>query len=80
MKKPVNPFPTSGYYGPDYFCDRKEETKILLNHLKGGQSTVLTAIRKIGKTALIKHVQGLLPKGWISVYIDILHTENEAIF
>lgn len=80
MKIPVNPFPTSGYYGPVYFCDRLAETQTLLTNLKGGQSTLLTAIRRMGKTALIKHVLQLLPTGWQPVYIDILHTENETDF
>lgn len=80
MKKPVNPFPTSGYYGPDYFCNRANETQALLKNLKGGQSTLLTAIRRMGKTALIKHTIGKLPRGWNSVYLDILYTENETDF
>lgn len=80
MKKPVNPFPTSGYYGVDYFCNRVKETQVLLKNLKGGQSTLLTAIRRMGKTALIKHTLGKLPRGWNSVYLDILYTENETDF
>lgn len=78
MRKPLNPFPTSGYYGPEYFCNRVSETKTLLTNLKGGQSSLVTAIRRLGKTALIKHVLGKLPKDWQPVYIDILHTENES--
>jgi AAA+ ATPase superfamily predicted ATPase len=52
-----NPFPTTGYYGPAFFCDREKETATLLRNLKGRQSTTLAAIRRMGKTALIKHVQ-----------------------
>lgn len=78
MKDPVNPFPTTGYYGPKYFCDRVGETKTLVSNLKGGQSTVLTAIRRMGKTALIKHVLGKLPRNWKTIYIDILRTEKES--
>ncbi len=80
MQKPANPFPTSGYYGPEYFCDRRYETDTLLANLKGGQSTVLTAIRRMGKTALIHHVLGMIPKDWQPVYVDILHTEKEPDF
>jgi uncharacterized protein len=76
MKKPGTPFPTSGYYGPEYFCDRQEETKTLLRNIKGGQSTVLTSVRRIGKTGLIKHVLEQLPSGTHGIYIDILATEN----
>lgn len=76
MKTPSTPFPVTGYYGPVYFCNREEEAKILLNNIKGGQSTILTAPRRIGKTALIQHVLAKLPKGNRGIYLDILPTEN----
>lgn len=76
MKKPSTPFPTTGYYGPEYFCGREQETRNLINNIKGGQSTTIVAIRRIGKTGLIKHLQRLIAKEWICVYTDILATEN----
>lgn len=76
MKTPLTPFPTTGYYGDKYFCDREEETKRILKNLKGGQSTILTAPRRIGKTALIQHVLSKLPSGTRGIYLDILPTEN----
>ncbi len=76
MKKPVNPFITAGYYGARYFCDRENETKSLLQNTTNGLSTTLVAIRRIGKTGLIKHVLGKLPSDYTSVYIDILPTEK----
>lgn len=77
MKNKVNnPFPTVKYLGPEYFCDREKETKFLLDNIKGGISTTLISLRRIGKTALIKHIQNSLTKEWESVYIDILATEN----
>ncbi len=80
MKTPLTPFPTTGYYGDKYFCDREEETKRILMNLKGGQSTILTAPRRIGKTALIQHVLGKLPSGTRGIYLDILPTENISGF
>ena len=80
MKTPLTPFPTTGYYGNKYFCDREEETKRILMNLKGGQSTILTAPRRIGKTALIQHVLGKLPSGTRGIYLDILPTENISGF
>ncbi len=74
--QPNTPFPTTGYYGPKYFCDREKETKALLNHLKGGSSTTLISIRRMGKTGLIRHVEQYLPRSWDLVYMDILATEN----
>ncbi|MCF8299226.1 MAG: hypothetical protein K9J13_16885 [Saprospiraceae bacterium] len=76
MKKPSTPFPTTGYFGPDYFCDRENETQTLLSNIQGKQSTTLTAIRRIGKTSLIKHLQNSISDEWICIYLDILPTEN----
>lgn len=76
MKRPSTPFPVTGYFGPSYFCNRVEETNILLSNIKGGRSTVLTAQRRIGKTALIHHVLSKLPENIRGIYLDILPTEN----
>jgi hypothetical protein len=78
--KPSTPFPSVGYFGPDYFCDRETETKTLISNIKGGQSTTLVAIRRIGKTGLIKHLQYLLNEEYICIYADILPTENSVDF
>ena len=64
MRTPENPFLTSGYYSPEYFCDRKNETKQLLNSIQNGQNVTLTSIRRIGKTGLIKHLFYQLPENW----------------
>ena len=76
MKKPVNPFVTAGYYGAKYFCDREAETKSLLQNITNELSTTLIAIRRIGKTGLIRHVLAKLPPDYTSVYVDILPTED----
>jgi len=78
--EPSTPFPTVGYYGPKYFCDRETETETLIGNIKGGQSTTLVAIRRIGKTGLIKHLQEKLSNKNICVYVDILPTENSSDF
>jgi uncharacterized protein len=80
MKKPLTPFPTTGYFGAQYFCDREDETKRILSNIQGGQSTILTAPRRIGKTALIFHVLDKLPSGTKGIYFDILPTENMSGF
>ncbi|WP_206081828.1 AAA family ATPase [Maribellus sediminis] len=80
MIRPTTPFPTTGYYGPLYFCDRKEETDTLISNINGGQSTTLVAIRRIGKTGLIKHLQHLMSDKLICIYTDILPTENSIDF
>ncbi len=80
MRRPENPFLTSGYYGPDYFCDRKNETAQLLNSIRNGQNVTLTSIRRIGKTGLMKHLFYQLPDNWRAIYVDILSTENLSQF
>lgn len=80
MRTPENPFLTSGYYSPEYFCDRENETKQLLNSIQNGQNVTLTSIRRIGKTGLIKHLFYQLPENWKGIYIDILSTENLSQF
>lgn len=71
-----NPFITTGYQGSEYFCNREKETATLKNNLINGQSTTLLAIRRIGKTGLIRHVLAQLPKDHTGIYLDILPTEN----
>jgi AAA+ ATPase superfamily predicted ATPase len=80
MRKPENPFLTSGYYNPDYFCDRKNETRQLQNSIQNGQNVTLTSVRRIGKTGLIKHLFYQLPENWKGIYVDILSTENLTQF
>jgi AAA+ ATPase superfamily predicted ATPase len=74
--KPDTPFPTVGYYGPDYFCDREKEIESLITNIRGGQSTTLVSIRRMGKTGLINHLKHTLSDKYIFIYADILPTEN----
>ncbi len=76
MIKPQTPFPATGYYGPDYFCDREKEVDRLISNIKGGSSTTLTGLRRLGKTALIKHLFHHLGNEYIRVYMDVLPTES----
>lgn len=80
IKKPSTPFPTTGYYGEAYFCDRQEELKRLIDNVKGDASTTLVALRRMGKTALIKHLQHVLADYYFPLYVDILPTESMGEF
>lgn len=51
----TNPFITYGYEGPEYFCDRKDETSRLLSLLRNGNHVVLISPRRMGKTGLLSH-------------------------
>lgn len=54
--KPNNPFLISGYYSPEYFCNREQETQTITDALYNGRNLTLIAPRRMGKTGLIKHV------------------------
>ena len=50
-----NPFVTKGYAGPEYFCDRVQETKDLVQLLTNENNMALISPRRLGKTDLIHH-------------------------
>ena len=50
-----NPFITYGYESPEYFCDRKAETRELVTMLANGNHVALISPRRMGKTGLIHH-------------------------
>ena len=73
----MNPFLTDTYKSPEYFCDRVNETKNLLQNIENRQHTAFFAQRRIGKTALIQHVfHHLSTKKVTCIYIDIYATQN----
>lgn len=76
----LNPFPTTKYIGSSYFCDRIAESDQLIQNISGQQSTTLVSIRRMGKTGLINHVFSKISKSHITIYLDILSTENLESF
>jgi predicted AAA+ superfamily ATPase len=49
----INPFSVLTYLGSDYFCDRENETKELLEARKNGRNVTLLSPRRMGKTGLM---------------------------
>lgn len=76
--KSINPFPTKDYIAPEYFCDREKETAQLIESIHNHRDTTIVSQRKIGKTALIKHVfHSLKNEKDLSIhYFDIYPTQN----
>ncbi len=74
----MNPFIITSYRGPDYFCNREVETERLHSAVMNGRNIVLTSLRRMGKTGLIKHAFHLLKekKAVYLFYIDIQQTTN----
>lgn len=52
MEQLNNPFVIYGYKGAEYFCDRKKETKTIVEALENERNVVLMSPRRIGKTDL----------------------------
>lgn len=75
-----NPFLTYGYNGPEYFCDRVEETKRLTSLLVNGNHVALMSPRRMGKTGLIRHcfAQKELQNGYYLFIVDIYATKSLA--
>ena len=75
-----NPFLTSGYDGPETFCDRERETAELVSSMENGRNVTLIAPRRYGKTGLIRNMMRNLPADFDTVYLDIYATENLGDF
>jgi hypothetical protein len=76
-----NPFITSGYIGPEFFCDRETESKNLLSAIRNNRNITVIAPRRMGKSGLIWHVFSQInQKDLTPVYVDILPTNSLADF
>ncbi len=73
-----NPFLTYGYNGPEYFCDRTEESKRLISLLVNGNHVALMSPRRMGKTGLIRHcfAQQELQNDYYLFLVDIYATKS----
>ena len=81
--KPNNPFLISGYYSPEFFCDREQETKTILDALHNGRNVTLIAPRRMGKTGLIRHAFYRLKEQLpdiVTFYLDIYSTQSLGDF
>ena len=82
MQTQINPFHLKGYHGPELFCDRNEETALLIENVNNSVNTTLLSVRRMGKTGLIHHVFNTLAKEkkWTGIYVDIYATQSLAEF
>ncbi len=75
-----NPFLVRGYFGPEYFCDRQKETKLLVDSVANEGDVTLIAPRRYGKTGLIHNAFRVLPPEYARVYLDIYSTRSLVDF
>lgn len=74
-----NPFITGGYAGPEYFCNRKDETKRLAGAIDSRRNLTLISLRRMGKTGLLRHLKHQIEergKSCAVIYTDLLPTMN----
>jgi DNA-binding transcriptional ArsR family regulator len=77
--KPHNPFLIAGYYSPEYFCDRENETAKIISALENDRNISLMSPRRFGKTGLIHHVFYRIAekdKNAVCIYFDVYSTQN----
>jgi hypothetical protein len=75
----TNPFITGGYLSPEYFCNRAEETKRIMDAISSRRNLTMISLRRMGKTGLLKHVKYQLEhlkNPFAVVYVDLLPTMN----
>ncbi len=73
-----NPFVTSGYAGPEYFCDREKESADLIDLLTNGNNVALISPRRYGKTDLLRHcfAQKEIKDRFHTFIVDIYSTKS----
>ena len=73
-----NPFVTSGYIAPEYFCDREKETEELLRWLLNENNVAVISTSRMGKTGLIQHCFQLaeVKDHYYTFLIDIYATKT----
>ena len=73
-----NPFITSGYISPAYFCDRKKESEILIREVTNGNNIAIISTRRMGKTGLIQHCfqNKEIQKHYYTFFIDIYASKS----
>lgn len=74
-----NPFIISNeYVSEEYFCDRKFETKVLVDNILNGRNTVLISMRRMGKSGLISHCfnSKVITKSYTTFFIDLYSTSS----
>ncbi|MBK5196549.1 MAG: ATP-binding protein, partial [Proteiniphilum sp.] len=78
MTKLMNPFVTTGYVSPAYFCDREAESEQLIREITNGNNIALISARRMGKTGLISHCfdNKKISKDYYYFFVDIYATRS----
>ncbi len=72
---------TGSPVGGDDFFDRQWEFETLQRSILAGNSVLLTAPRRVGKSSLmLKAIQWFHTEGWIAIDVDVQDCDTEASF
>ena len=73
-----NPFIIMGDIPAPYFCDRKEESRKIIQMLTNGENVCLMSPRRMGKSKLVQFCYDMEPlkSEYYCFYIDIFHTTS----
>lgn len=76
MAEEYNPFLLQGYMGADTFCDRVDELAFLREAMANQRNVTIISLRRLGKTALIRHFFASQRK-FIPVFVDLYRTTDQ---
>ena len=79
----MNPFILEPYKSKDLFCDREQETRLVMDYLDNGRNITLISPRRLGKTGLIYRIFDEykdLRNDVETLYMDISSTRNVEDF
>ena len=76
MSEEFNPFLLQGYAGADTFCDRVDELAFLREAMANQRNVTIISLRRLGKTALIRHFFASQRK-FTPVFVDLYRTTDQ---
>lgn len=76
----MNPFLLSTYKSAEYFCDRENESRRILNAIENSRNITLVSERKLGKTALLNHIAHQVSGHEVFLHIDLYPTQSLSDF
>ncbi|HMK61213.1 MAG TPA: ATP-binding protein [Dissulfurispiraceae bacterium] len=77
----VNPFQYGKEVSGEFFCNRKQEIKDLLVHMRSSTNVMVYSQRRFGKTSLIKEaLKKASEEGMATVYADLGSVLSERLF
>ena len=71
MTEPMLPAALGNYAAGERFWDREREVEEISQYLAGGQSVLVTGLRRVGKTSVVRQVLSGLNPSMDTLFIDV---------